>query len=170
MEKRIDVVMDEEMKKKLDGFVAFELIAPFKYTPAVYVKNAPREIWPIFTLRSKGGLEIAQIEDESGYVTYDPVSGQRVLKFQSGKQRIVTLQRGIVAVENLRTEDGGRIDWNNVTKCAKITSSIGEVEKLENTDVDYIIDRLPPMLQVELQEAINERKTISDEELLSLES
>lgn len=167
-----DITLTADLKAKLNGFMAFELKAPFKYIPKVFrdPKNEiPKSFWPTFILTSKSGTELAEIEDMSGYMVLNQDTGKTEMHLQSGKLRVVTLERGICEVKNYIMEDGSKLDFNKDTNIVKITTQDGRSNVLKGKSVDYIIERMPIALQMELQDAINDRKTLSDEELLSLE-
>jgi hypothetical protein len=148
-----EIVITEELKKKLSGYLGFQVETDFQYTPKIF-KDVPRELWPTFTLKSKNGLDMADIEDKTGYIEYDTKdSTKSKLVMQSGKVRVDTLRKGLVKVENFITENGTVISFD----CSK-------------QPVDNLIKMLPTRLQVELQEAINERNVLSSDEKLGLES
>lgn len=146
-----NVELTEELKSKLKsaGQIGFQVDCTFKYVPKFYrdPKNEiPKSLWPIFTLRSKNGLEIAEAEDKAGYINLET----KKYISESGSLRIETLRNGIVDVKNFICEDG------SILSC-------------KNKLIDELIKSLPIALQIELQNAINERSQLTSEELLGLE-
>lgn len=147
----VHVEMTEEIKEKLKaaGQLGFQVDAVFTYVPKFYrdkKNNIPKSLWPIFKLKSKNGIEVAEAEDGIGYVNLDSIERKYVI--EAGKQRIETLEKGIVSVKNFICEDG------SVVNCAGSKT---------------LIKILPAAMQVELQNAINERSLLTPEELLGLE-
>jgi hypothetical protein len=158
-------VLDDETKKKLAGFLGFEVSATFKYVPKVFRSGGvDKSLWPVFTLKSKDGLEIARAEDEAGYVELD---NRNKLRMETGSQRVATLERGIVSVDNMLMENGDVVSYTTASRTMK-TRAAGGHESVKNCDVKALIRILPARLQVELQEAINERSVLSPEELSGL--
>lgn len=166
---RENIELTDAMKEKIRSFVGFELREPFKYVPKIYRTETPREYWPIFTLKSKDGIEIAEIEDLTGTMAYDAEKEKSILNLQSGSLRMHTLRRGILSVENLMMESGEFITWDKESGIMTIRKG-DIVNEKRNITIDDIIRRMPIALQVDLQDAINERRGLSKEELLSLES
>jgi hypothetical protein len=151
-----DVVLTDEMKAKFKDFLGFDVEATFPYVPKVFRgKDVPVELKPVFVLRSKNGLDVAKAEDSSGYFEYDAANkGKSKLVMQSGSARVEALRKGIVKIKNFIMENGKAISFDSSDKDANI---------------DEVIKRIRPQLQVELQEAINERAVMAPEELLGLE-
>lgn len=159
-----DVILTEEMKKKLKGFMAFKLDAKFLYVPKIYrEKNAdgeydiPKELWPVFTLRAMDGVEATLAEDEMEF-NYSDFSdgkvGKSAMKMNSGRIKIETCKRGIVSWRNLRNTDGTLI----------------QVAQSNNNGIDEgELRKLPPNLITELTNAITEQSRLTEEELLGLE-
>ena len=169
-----DLKLTPEVKAKLDGFLGFTVEATFKYTFKVFRQKdesgnfiVPKETWPIFTLKSLDGLEAAKREDSAGYVTLDTKLSETKLHLESGSSRISTLEKGIKGVNNLILEDGSVLDFDSVQEI--ITIRNGKKSKATKGSVKELIKYLRPVAQMELQEAINERSTLSDEELQGLE-
>jgi hypothetical protein len=163
---KVTVKLTDELKAKLQGTLGFDVKAEFVYVPHVFRDpklSIPKELWPKFTLTSKDGIEIAEIEDSVGEVKYGN-DNTRTVKFNSGSQRVQTLEAGIVRIENYLLENEKFLSFNKMT---------GELTIGETTSkcalVRDVIRYLPPALQVELQNAINERKTLTPEELSGLE-
>ena len=149
-----DVVLTDEMKAKFKDFLGFDVEATFPYVPKVFRgKDVPKELKSVFTLRSKNGLDVAKAEDSSGYFEYDAAQkGKSKLVMQSGSARVETLRKGIVR---------GKL----ITEKSKVV-----LFDATKDDADKFIAMIRPQLQVELQEAINERAVMAPEELLGLES
>lgn len=125
----------------------------FLYVPKVYRKAGvdviPKSEWPIFKLKGKDGVEIAEAEDKAGYVD----SSTTNIHLTVGTQRIETLKKHILGWKNFKDRDGNEIPC--VIKA-------GEVYKTN-------LARIPVELQKELHEAINEQSVLTQEELEGLE-
>jgi hypothetical protein len=160
-----------EMLERLKNCTGFEIGNTFKYVPKDFrMKDesgnyvVPKEFWPVFTLKSKDGLEIAKIEDNSGFVSYRP-DGSTEWHGRSGEKRIATLEAGIVKIKNLPLENGDTfLDYDSTKEEIAIND---KVSRCAGRDVIKYL-RVP--LQIELQEAINERSVLTEEELRGLES
>jgi len=161
-----DIVLTAEMKEKLNGFLAFTVETSFKYVPKVFRENdIPKALWPVYQLKSKDGIEVAEAEDEAGYVELgkkDDASSK--LKMQSGKARIATLKDGIISVKRQPLEGDRLISFDRATKLLTITDADGKEHITNGATVQALIRLLTAKLQSELQEAINERSTLSEEE------
>ncbi|MBU2249947.1 MAG: hypothetical protein KKD77_24590 [Gammaproteobacteria bacterium] len=164
-----DVVLTQEMKDRLKGFVAFTVDTDFSYVPKVYRENNfPKETWPLYRLKSKDGIELAQAEDEAGYVELAKKGdAQSKLKMQSGKARLDTLRDGIISCKKQPLEGDRFVSYDKPSKTLTIIDAEGK-EHIKNTDVSGLIRLLPIALQMELQDAINERSTLTEEELSGL--
>jgi hypothetical protein len=151
-----DIQLTEDAKAKLKGFLAFDTSTDFPYVPKAYrdkAANIEKQLWPVFTLRSKNGLDVADAEDNSGFFEYDSADRNKSkLVMKSGSARVATLRKGIIKVKNLPTENGKSISFDS-----------------SKDNIDDLIKMIPARLQVELQEAINERAVLAPEELLGLE-
>jgi len=165
-----DIVLTDEMKEKLKGFLAFTVDTPFKYVPKVFRgNNIPKELWPVFMLKSKDGIEIADAEDEAGYVELGKKGdSESKLKMQSGKARILTLSSGVLSVKNYPLEGDKSVSYDKASKVLTITDSDGKEHLKNGSDIKGLLRLLTAQLQTELQDAINERSTLSDEELSGL--
>lgn len=149
-EKNKPILLDEKMKEKLRaaGALGFSVENTFIYVPRAFREpdsQIPKSMWTIYTLRAKSGIEIADVEDKAGY--YE--DGR--LHLESGRTRLETLRIGIVSVKNFHMEDGTAVEYK------------------EGENIDTLLAKMPIRLQVELQNAINERKTLTKEELSGLE-
>ncbi len=150
-DKNKPILLDDKMKEALRkaGALGFSVENTFLYVPRAFrdpVNQIPKNHWPVYTLRAKSGIEIADVEDKAGY--YE--DGK--LHLESGSTRLETLRIGIISVKRFIMEDGSIIDFK------------------EGENIDSLIAKFPIALQVELQNAINERKTLTKEELAGLES
>ena len=156
-EKKIELT--PEMAKKLKGFLAIDPKATFKYVLLKYrEKNKegeyvfPKELWPVFTLRARDGIEIAERKDIVGYarVRGEGVGG-KIDSWDfiptSGKLLLQTLRKGIVDVKNFRDNKGNIIQWRGADSIRCLSSET----------------------QSELEMAINERSVMTEEELRRLE-
>lgn len=162
---KVNVVLTDELKKKLSGSLGFNVSAEFPYVLKVFRENnIPKDLWPVFTLTSKDGVEICELEDSIGEVIYDDVHKKRSMKINSGSQRLETLEKGIVKVKNYIMEDGTIISFDR----EKGEISIGGLTKNGCTVRDFV-KYLPPAIQIELQNVINEHKVLTPEELTGLE-
>ena len=160
--------MTPELKDKLRGYQAFTVETPFIFVPKVFRENLPKEQWPLFLLRSKNGTEVAKLEDtlvsreiSNGADGADNTS----IRINSGSNRLSTIEIGLLRVKNLPTETGEMLQYDK--KLGTLT--VGQ-KKLTNISSPLkAIEYFPAKLQVELQNAINERSTLSEEELRGLE-
>jgi len=163
--KTVHVTLTEEMKKKLASSLGFNVEAAFKYVPRAFRENdIPKDLWPVFTLTSKDGIEISELEDSMGEVVLDRSSKVSTMKINTGTQRIQTLEIGIASVTRFPLNDGTLITFDK----EKGLLTVGEEERKGATVRDFI-RYLSPVLQLELQNAINERKELTPEELAGLE-
>jgi len=161
----VRVALTDEMKKKLGGSLGFTIEAAFKYVPKAYRENAiPKDLWPVFTLTSKDGLETSELEDCLGEYIIDRDSKTSAMKINSGSQRVQTLEIGIVNVKNFALSDGTLLTFDK-EKAELVVA--GVVKK--GASVRDCIRYISPELQTELQNAINERKVLTTEELSGLE-
>jgi hypothetical protein len=157
------------MLKRLRGSIGFEVKNEFKWTPKVFREKQengtfiiPPVLWPVFVLKSKDGLEIAEIEDSIGYTEY--LNGTPKFHSCSGSHRIATLERGIKSIKNLPLgEDGKFFDFDSEKQLLTIHDASGIVES-KPAEVRDVIRFMRAELQVEIQNAINERSTLTEEE------
>ena len=164
MSKEVDVVLTDEMKKRLKeaGALGFQLSNEFPYVPGAYkVKDddgnyiTPQSLWPIFTLKELNGVELAKIEDlVRGQTSFE--NGIGYIKTEAGKARLKTLQIGLVTWKNFRDHNGKLIP-----KPTKNPLGTGVSE--------YSLRVITPLLQVELVNAIEEKLELTEDELLGLE-
>lgn len=165
-----DVVLTPEMKDKLKGFVAFTVDADFPYVPKVYRENKmPKEVWPLYRLKSKDGIGVAEAEDNAGYVELgrkgEPESK---LRMQSGKARLDTLYTGILSCKNQMLEGDRSVSYDAAAKLMTTTDADSKEHVKNGASIKDFVKLLPVALQMELQDAINERSTLSEEELSGL--
>lgn len=146
----IDMKYSPEVQKRLQSLVGFSEDATFSYVCKAHRENLPKAEWPVFKLKGKTGIENAKVEDAAGF--FD-VKNQRMV-FTTGTQRLETLACGVIG-------------WNS-----KFVDRAGKAIPFEAKDgrvTDKCLGRIPPGLQVELQEAINEQAALAPEELQGLE-
>lgn len=165
-----DVVLTDDIKAKLKGFLGFQVEATFPYVPKVYREgDIPKELWPVFTLKSKDGLEIAAADDDAmGPMEVDGKSNVSRVSLRPGHQRLQTLRSGLKDIKGFLLENGERIDWNWKVRDLVVRKSDGSGATKNNVPIDKVIAYLPSALQVELQNAINERDVLTPEELRGL--
>lgn len=159
-----DVVLTDEMKKRLKGYLAFKVDASFKYVPKPYrQKNSdgeyyiPKDLWPVFTLKGLDGVE-ATLEEDNMEISYGEITEGKAsdskMKINSGKTKLNTLKKGLVNWKNLRTEDG------KLVQCPDIKNDGVSDESLRV---------LSPGLIAELYNAITTQSILTEEELQGLE-
>lgn len=169
-----DLRLTPEMLDKLKATKAlgFKVEASFKYVLKVYREDLkddiPKNLWPVFTLRSKDGLETAGIEDTM-YIVMDGDGKKPKTYVNSGRLRIETLKNGILSVKNFPFEDGSIMDYDKLAKKITTTDSEGNTKTQTNVGSEEIIKYITPDVQTELQNAINERSSLTEEELVGLE-
>jgi len=154
-----------EVKNKLKGFIGFQTDSIFKYVPKVFrdlENDIPKNLWPIFTLKSKDGIELAKIEDNIGDMKFDVITQETSMALKSGNTRITTLEYGIKKVNNFILDNGSVVSFEN-----EELNIDGDIKK--HRKVKEIIKLMPINLQKELQDVINERSELSQEELEGLE-
>lgn len=160
-----DIQLTEEVKEKLKGYLGFDVNSTFLYVPKVFrQKDAegkyliPKDLWPVFKLKGKDGLEYAKAEDTAGFLSFDRESKKDQLYLETGKERINTLRAGLKGWKNWYKEDFKTvIPWNQ--------NYIGADGLLREKH----LAEMKVILQVELQEAINERSILTEEELRGLD-
>ena len=169
-----DMKLTPEMMAKIKDCVGFDVYDTFIYSPKAFRQkdtdgnySIPKELWPIFTLKSKDGLEIAQIEDNAGFVEYRK-DGSSIWHSQSGTTRVSTLGNGIIKIKNLPLDSAKMLSYSKENLTITITEN-GIDKKVILGEENEIVKYLRPNLQVELQDAINERSTLTDEERRGLE-
>lgn len=155
--------MTDELKALLKGSIGIDIEAEFKYVPVAFRHpDIPQRFRAIFTMTGKDGLEIAAIEDSIGVMEVDESTGTHKMHISSGKQRIKTLEAGIVAVENYPLADGSILSFDKAGK--RLT--VGD--KKLTYSISNLLRHIPASLQVELANAINEQKFLTQEELTGL--
>jgi hypothetical protein len=158
-----DVVLTDDLRKKMAGLFGFRLDGKFLYVPQRCRQRTmdgaweiPKELWPVFTIRGIDGVESTLAEDNlHGTVSVDE-SGKSSVTIKSGRHKITTCSRGILTWKNLRDNTGKLIA---PPEQDSITGGV-------TTDALRV---LPASLLAELANAINERSTLTEEELLGLE-
>ena len=151
-----------EVKNKLKGLVGFSVETPFPYTPKAFREALPKEQWPVFVLRSKSGTDIAKAEDGAGYYEQYSKDGTDFNRFvpTSGSRRLETLGRGILKIRRFPLEDGSILEYDR--KDSRLFIAGAEVK-------GDVLDYVPVKLQIDLQNAINERSELTEEEKTGLE-
>ena len=166
-----NIELTEEQQKKIMACCAIDVSASFRYVPQAWRQSGiPKDLWPVFVLRGKDGVESAEIEDQMAVMQL--VDGRATQRITSGNVRVSTLTGGIESVMNLPLADGRLL-------CYRYDADKGLAEMWSITEAGKEVDRrvvqrkeivryISPSLQVELQDAINERSVMTDEELLGL--
>ena len=160
-----NIQLTPEVRERLRGFLGFDTQSSFFYVPKMFRfkddKNAfivPKNLWPTFELKAKDGVEISNLEDQIGYTEYNLMNPmERKYISKAGFFRMETLRRGIRRWKNFLMED-------LVTQIPFKPEYLGE-DGLLTEDAIRVI---PVRLQAELCEAINERSTLTEEELMGL--
>lgn len=161
---KVKINLTDEYKAKLRGGLGFDVSAEFPYVPRIFRKSdLPKDIWPVFMLTSKDGLEICEVEDSVGEIVMDRESRKSSMKINTGSQRVKTLELGIKSIKRYPLENGDLLYFS----AAEESITIGGT-KSDGTVRD-VIRHIPPAVQVDLQNAINERKLLTPEELTGLE-
>jgi hypothetical protein len=149
-----DVELTEEMRKKIEQYMAIEPAAEFRYVPKVYrdkKNNIPKELWPVFILRGLDGIEATLNEDRT---ELSVVNGS--YKLNTGESKLYACRHGIVSWKNLRNSKGALIPdpvKNVVDGCVS----------------DASLKQLSPSLIAEIANAVNEQSRLSPEEESGLE-
>jgi len=153
MTETVNRVLTPELQEKLNKVSGLTKEHTFLYVPKVYREIGPDLIpkseWPVFKLRGKNGLEIAEAEDNSGYMDTE----QQRLVITAGKARLQTLANNILGWKNFKDREGNLVEF------------------VQEKNVVYktALQRLSAELQRELHEAINEQSVLTEEELQGLE-
>jgi len=144
-------IFSPEEIQKLKGYMGFSSEDSFLYTPKIYRAVFPenKDKWPVFKLRGLNGYQVAKAQDDVG--VYSP--GTDKMQFNTGAQRIKTIESNVLGWKNLFGMDGKEILFKQNGQKVHI----------------QCIEKLPAPLQMELHEAINERSYLNHEELEGLE-
>ena len=146
------VELTDEQKAKLKGLAAITTENEFIYVPAVYRENDfPKELWPMFLLKGKNGIQMAEDEDNAGYME----AGNNRIFLTAGKKRLESLKKNIVNWKNFYDENGVIIPFKR--------------DDVNGLVSNKVLERMPVKLQIELVNAINDRNTLTEEELQGLE-
>ena len=174
-----NLFFDPANEELLNECVGFSVEDAFPYVPEAYrVKDdageykVDKRYWPIFTLKSKDGVQLAKIEDKAGYVTTGEKDNQNKFFASSGTTRLTTLEDGIVEVKNFPVNVDGEIcivNFNKKSKDLTIAKRDGTKKMLNNRLPKDVIKFFKVKLQQELQNVINERKVLTAEEKRGLE-
>lgn len=161
----VNVQLTPELRERLRGFLGYDAASTFPFVPPVFRERDaqglwlfPQSLWPVFTLKAKDGLEVSQLEDRAGYTEYN-LSDIMVRRYvsTSGSFRIDTLRRGVRGWRNLFLED-----------LRTPVPFLPEYLGVDGLLTEEAVRVIPVRLQVVLQEAINERSTLTAEELQGL--
>jgi hypothetical protein len=149
-----EIILTNEIKAKLKagGMLGFDVETPFKWVPKFYrdaKNNIPKSYWPVFTLRSRNGIELAEAEDGMVYINLDAPEGRKYV-IDSGKDRLNTLRTGLISFKNYRLAND------------KV------IEMVTGENPDQYIKLFHPTLQVEMKKAIDQHSELTAEELLGL--
>jgi hypothetical protein len=181
----VDLELNDSMWDQLKNYVAFDPSVEFLYVPKIWRKKRedeeyyiPKKLWPKFRLKSKDGVEIAEIDDSS-HVSFDSKNSDNIhLHSNMGKKRIQTLKSGILGVDDYPMEKGQTISFKGPDGATPsmiiIKDKSGNVIDTRKgtkngAGIENFIRYLPVDLQIELQDAINERSVLSEEEKRGLE-
>jgi len=152
-----DVTLTDEMKNKLRNTLGIRVDSVFPYVPKAYrtfAMRIPKELWPVFTLKSIDGIQSTLFEDDMmGEATY---SDEKVhTQINSGKVKIKICSMGIMGWKNYRDIDGILLDPPQKAG--------------DGTLAHDSLKIIPSALMVELSNAITENSRLTAEELLGLE-
>jgi hypothetical protein len=136
-----DVELTEEQMRAIDGYKPIPVGKNFRYVPKAY-KTLPSHIQPTFILRYVAGTKLMEEEDTLHGTTLIDKEGTKM-----------SMQRGKFIVNICRH---GIIGWENYF--------VGEEEVV----YDKTLACLPQRLLSELCDAITERQSLDDAELLGL--
>jgi len=176
-----DVFWTPELQAKLDsrskGIIADR---PFPFVLKAFRKKdgegkyvIPKKLWPVFTLLSKDGIGIAREEDFSR-VSYDQDSEKLETDMKLGSRRVDTLSDNILKAKGFICEDGTLLDYDKKKRQLLIhTPKAGQpgsynTESKNGITPDAFIKYMRADDQIEVQNAINERSTLTKEELQGL--
>jgi hypothetical protein len=175
-----NVFWTPELQAKLDnrdkGIIADR---PFPWTPPAFRKKneqgefvIPKALWPVFTLLSKDGIGIAKEEDFSR-ISFDQSNERLETEMKLGSRRIDTLSDGIQKVRGYPCEDGTLLDFDKKKKQLLIRTPGGQpgtydTESKNDVGPEAFIKYINADNQIQIQNAINERSTLTKEELQGL--
>jgi len=161
-----DVVMTEEMRKRLRTCLAIPVKAEFPYVPRIYRATTldkstgelqydiPKELWPVFFLKGIDGVQATMMEDRLlGEATYD--GNQVKTSIHSGKIRVRICKLGILGWKNFRDIQGNLIPRPELDSDGTVTEDSLKI--------------ISASLMVELANAITEQSRLTEDELLGLE-
>lgn len=93
--KTVDVEPNEEILRQ---YKPIKPGATFKYVPIVF-RQLPEGEQPVFTLRSIGGMDLAELEDlMHGKISFD--NGKSEMVMERGRFVVEVCKRGVVGWEN----------------------------------------------------------------------
>jgi len=155
-------VLDNETRKKLAeaGALGFTDNSEFFYTPSFFrAKDEDKKplleksFWPVFKLQGKDGITASDDINNSGYTEFDKDGGKRWVD-QTPTIRRKSLQEGIKSWKNLFDSEGKEIVF----------------ETEEDGNVKFsLLKRIPAVWLIDIANAIQDRSTLSEEELQGLE-
>jgi hypothetical protein len=154
--KVVDIVMDEKTKERMKNVLAFRVDAEFNFVPAVCREKdkkgeyfIPKNLWPVFTLKSLNGIDLSEVEDHISYRVIEKHGDDVRMRLYNttGSARIEILKRGVISHSNYRDMDG------------KVIPFTGE----------ETIAKYPVSLQNELQDAIEKHSVLTEDETRGLE-
>ena len=171
----MDMRLSPDILHRIKNCIGFDVYDTFVYTPKVFREKdvngeyvIPKNLWPIFTLKSKDGLEITKMEDNVGFIEYKP-DGSNIWHSKTGSMRAQTLGEGVLKIKNLPLEGGAKFLSYTKESMKIVIADNGAEKSFPVADPSEIIRYLKVELQIELQDAINERSTLSEDERRGLE-
>jgi hypothetical protein len=162
-----NLILTDEMKKKLKGVLGFQVDAKFSYVPKIYREKSkitgdydiPKTLWPVFTLRGLNGVEATLAEDElDGRIVWG-ADDTRTVEVKRARIKINTCKRGIVTWKNFRDCTGKLIA---VPTAADPNDTMAGIK-------EECLRYVSPELMTELTNAITEQSYLTEEELRGLE-
>ena len=161
-----NLILTDEMKKKLKSVLGFQVDAKFSYVPKVYREKGaageyavPKSLWPVFTLRGLNGLEATLAEDELGGRIVWGKDDTRTVEMKHARIKINTCKRGIVTWKNFRDCTGKLIA---VPVAADPNDTMAGIK-------EECLRYVSPDLMTELTNAITEQSYLTEDELRGLE-
>ena len=156
-----ELELTDEMKERLRGFAAIEVVNEFQYVPRACRQKddngawvIPKNLWPVFTLRGLDGIQ-QTMKGDALDVQIDANGKPFVAKSNTGKIAVDVCRKGVVTWRNWRTAEGALVS---------IGLGTGQGENLRDED----LGKLPPNIMFELCNAITEQSLLTEEELVGL--
>jgi hypothetical protein len=137
-----DVVISKEYLDKIRRYAAIRPDETFQYIPLIFrdMEEANR---PVFTLKPVSGEKVLRYSDEMSGECFN-VDGVLNVKVQRGKFQISVVKEGLIKWENYYDINGKEVPFNSKMDC------------------------LPKAMIAELAEAILNRASLTEEEVLGL--